>query len=438
MKKRVLVGSIFASANEYQSKLLELQLYFLGMTTESFDHVAVVNDTKDIKKFNTKVIDAEVIKKSTGNHPIPTECHISGLRKLLKYFKENVDNYDYFLFLDSDAFPIRENWDLEQAKLLKNYGKKMSMAIRYENLEQRLHSSVLFITGKNLDILSFDVSNKGLNLFGNTERDIRPVRFDKELLSITFPLIRSNRVNYHPLWCGVYFDSFYHHQCGTPLPQGRTMNGDAYWGGMTKNIKHDELTQQLINDPINFIRPLVGWEKDFYPVSTPIYSMWESDNLKFVKVSQNDLRDLLKLKMESWQSCHTTCFLNEADQKRWIDNINVVNPKDMIMMVYENDVKVGSLKVNSIDWLSGSAMIGWNVFEEHREKGIGKRLVKTGVEFAIKVMNLRHLSAEILSFNEPSIKCALNAGMKEVGRRSNFVFRDGKYVDSIIFEKVRD
>ena len=110
---KILVGTILAKDDEVQREWLSLQLSFLKATTSVFDHMAIVwGGVKDKEIYEiTTVVEPEL--KLQGS-----EAHVKGLHYLLHLFKQQQGQFDYFLFLDSDAFPIRVGWaELLKAKL---------------------------------------------------------------------------------------------------------------------------------------------------------------------------------------------------------------------------------------------------------------------------------------------------------------------------------
>jgi RimJ/RimL family protein N-acetyltransferase len=94
--------------------------------------------------------------------------------------------------------------------------------------------------------------------------------------------------------------------------------------------------------------------------------------------------------------------------------------------------KVGIFKVFGIDYQNRTADTGWDIFEDHRGKGFGKKLVAAGAAFCFNILNLHRLNAEILSTNVASLRCAEAAGYVLEGTRRQAVHKEGKYVDSHI------
>jgi RimJ/RimL family protein N-acetyltransferase len=434
---RLLVGSVYADCGPAQVEWLRLQRSFLEATTTDYDLVVVVNDTVINPPFGSEVAVVRAISRKD-----PSQAHVGGLIDLVECFRRRQDRYTHFLIIDNDAFPIRKGWFADLVGCMKD--REIAIAIRSENLEQRLHASILLAKKEALGNLEF-VLSEGTSLLGDVEKDIMPVKYAGEQLRRVFPLMRSNRRNVHPTRCGVYYDMFYHHGCGTPnhgQKHERWMRGDLYWNGIVPSGVNDcaGFRDRLFNDPEGFVAYLAGWSPTKYPEGkkTPEFGLaWAWDGISFRKVGEDDLETLMRLKMEVWENNHSLTFLNMRDQMKWLEGLKTTNPDNLVLVAIESGEKFGILKVLGIDWVSRSASIGWDVLDGHRGKGKGKRLVEAGVRFCTDVLGLGSLDAEVVGSNKASHKCALAAGFREVGVRQGRLWKNGEYEDSVIYEFVR-
>jgi hypothetical protein len=226
----------------------------------SFDHVTFCAAPLKTKTFqeNSLLLTNDALKSARQS-----SAHMGGLTELLDYFKQYQSMYDHFLFIDSDAFPIRKGWYTTLCDKLKRY--EIAICLRPENLEQRLHSSVLFAKREALDRLKFQISKQHLNdLVGQKENDLQVAPYQDEFRNSAFPLLRSNKVQRHPLLCGVYYDMFYHNGCGS----GRNFNMRArgYWHHMSnQRAEVQNLINELMANPNKFIKEIAGWSPELYP-----------------------------------------------------------------------------------------------------------------------------------------------------------------------------
>lgn len=257
--KDLLIGTAFVDDSELQRKWLDLQLAFIrATTTEEFDHVVVVSGEVKNKPF---------APDSTVIHPMQkfeqlggSLAHQQSLNILSDYFERQKDNYRYFLFLDCDAFPIRQNWLYLLTQKMPHH--EVAAIVRPENLEQRLHASVLFAKPEALGNLNFVATEVGYNQAGEMERDLNPPYYqDRKNLALS--MVRSNKTEVHPIGCGVYFDMFYHHTNGSGCKY--IEKSKWYWDHVIPPT--DDLfdfTDQLMDDPNEFIHQLAGWNPEEY------------------------------------------------------------------------------------------------------------------------------------------------------------------------------
>lgn len=261
IEDRVLIGSVFANDSEEQAGWLALQLAYIRATTKNFHHVTFIPSAdrpiNDYFRTHTELIPSFGDKTLTSNW-----AHLVGLEELLEYFKRHRGQYSSFLFLDSDAFPIRKNW-LALLRARMRPPIEIAIAMRPENIEQRLHSSILMAMPEALDNLSWGIGCSGLDLVGNSEEDVTVPHYQFDNREKVYTLVRSNQHNVHPLLCGVYYDMFYHHGCGS----GRAfvVRSQPYWAhAVEENVDVAALTRRLLEDPVRFVNHLAGWKPDEY------------------------------------------------------------------------------------------------------------------------------------------------------------------------------
>jgi len=296
MTKRLLVGATFRDAQADQLDWLDLQLVFLHTTTETYDHVSFVNgkgrysyrespeigNVLEFDKRDTRVIG--IGDAHTQRSPSPTSAqHIDALNGLLAYFKKHKADYDYFLFLDNDAFPIRRGWLDDLVMKMDETGKLIAVVVRPENLEIRWHASVLLAKPEALDGLCFQLQHiPGGDFMGVDELDVGIGGFQDGSRDRVWPLIRTNKLNLHPVAYGIYFDMFYHHTFGARRHVRRGHDTHVPWDTLrwgrnlyaTQYIDENydaegQISQQLWDDPAAFVSKLAGWSPDRYASFDP-------------------------------------------------------------------------------------------------------------------------------------------------------------------------
>jgi RimJ/RimL family protein N-acetyltransferase len=159
------------------------------------------------------------------------------------------------------------------------------------------------------------------------------------------------------------------------------------------------------------------------------------NNISFRKADKQDAAKLLELKNESHFGTHTVTLANMTSQEKWLEAISEEThcPRNLVLIASTTrEFDCGIFKLLNIDWQSRRAEAGWDIFHECRGKGLGKRLVKAGVDFAFEILNLRRLDAQILATNEKSLKCAQAAGFEVEGTQRSAIFKKDRYVDNLL------
>lgn len=198
-KADLAVGSVFSGGGHNQ-QWLEMQLAALDRTTDGYEHFVYLNQA-----------DPEIFTRSTiigrsGEKREATPSHLEGLHALRDAFRAR--SHKRYLILDSDCFPVGENWValLDQAMAIA--GKRFAAPARVENLHFFPHPAVLYTT--DAGCIDFAVE-EGANFLGEKFSDIAC----DGPRDAWFPLLKTNRLSPHLFLAAIYYDMFYHHGCGT-------------------------------------------------------------------------------------------------------------------------------------------------------------------------------------------------------------------------------
>jgi [ribosomal protein S5]-alanine N-acetyltransferase len=83
------------------------------------------------------------------------------------------------------------------------------------------------------------------------------------------------------------------------------------------------------------------------------------------------------------------------------------------------------------------AIIGYCMHPKHRGKGITTKAVKLVTAYAFEKYNLKRISGWCRTFNKASARVLEKAGYKLEGIMRKNKFKDGKYLDDMIWAKVK-
>ena len=255
--RKTLIASVyyFDGKNEEENRLwFNLQKKFLRKNTFSYEFAVLLNGCKDDSWFKG----CEII----GN--IEQSLHKNAIQKVIEYFRAN--DFDSYCLLDSDCFPIVKNWPMKLRSYIEEHNLWYASVSRVENGETFPHPAAQFINSKYINDPMFDYTEDAVSTDLNTGETFRDTgtcnqKKDENGRIIWYPLLRTNRINVHPLLCGIYGDYFYHHGMGSRWPKNRCYRGmriyDSY--GIKANPKNVEYTfDRLRENPESFINYLMG------------------------------------------------------------------------------------------------------------------------------------------------------------------------------------
>lgn len=246
---KILIMSVYApcALNEHWHRL---QKHFIKKNTLlPYDFKIITNNvTADL--FDKQ----EIIRKNDENigHP-------AGIEQMLEYMRTH-EEYSSYLILDSDCFPVRPGWHEVLDQQMKRFNKDIAAPIRYENLDLFPHPCVVYINKKGIKNPKINFNYQEVkNLLGDSINEVGGAMC--ELNDAVLPMLRSNRVNLHPVAAGIYHHLFYHHAAGSRGFDFRLIKEYDYCGHWIDNESHADfgkkIFETLIEDPETFIDKLM-------------------------------------------------------------------------------------------------------------------------------------------------------------------------------------
>lgn len=103
-----------------------------------------------------------------------------------------------------------------------------------------------------------------------------------------------------------------------------------------------------------------------------------------------------------------------------------------------NGELVGSIMLNSIRWFNHKAKISIFIKLSEQNKGYAKRSLRMIVDHCFNMLNFHRLEAEIVDYNEKSIKLFESLGFKREGTMREAKYYEGKYHDIYLYGLIRD
>lgn len=158
----------------------------------------------------------------------------------------------------------------------------------------------------------------------------------------------------------------------------------------------------------------------------------EADNAMLLSLI-NDPDTEMMLGGSSWP-------VSEAEQLKWFEHQE--RSRDVlrcIVALQENEKAIGTIILSDIDQKNAIGHIHIKMSKDGgRGKGYGTDAVNTMVQYAFEELRLNCIYANILSYNEASIKLFERCGFKRDGVLRQRVFKKGRFVDMLAYSKVAD
>ncbi len=259
------MNKLVANINDKNHKLLIMTVYAPSVLNEHWyslqkhfieKNTLIPYDFKIItNNVNSSIFEDEevfVVNKMNIGHPAAIEQMLEHMR--------GQNSYDSYLILDSDAFPVRPGWHDILDQQMKRFKKNIASPIRYENLDVFPHPCFVYMNkeGLNNPKVNFNY-NKVKNLMGDMIDEVGGAM--TEVIDDVLPLLRSNRINLHPMAAAIYHHLFYHHAAGSRGFDFRVIkeyNYCSHWINADTHEKYGrQLFDALIQDPDNFIDKLM-------------------------------------------------------------------------------------------------------------------------------------------------------------------------------------
>ena len=105
------------------------------------------------------------------------------------------------------------------------------------------------------------------------------------------------------------------------------------------------------------------------------------------------------------------------------------------IVLLEKDILAGHISLHDIDHLNRHAFLGILIgLEEYRSKGYGAEAIRLLLNYGFNTLNLHNIMLSVHADNPRGISCFKKAGFQESGRRREWLFKDGKYIDIIYMD----
>ena len=133
-------------------------------------------------------------------------------------------------------------------------------------------------------------------------------------------------------------------------------------------------------------------------------------------------------------------FPNSRDRQRAYFEQLKKSESDVVLAIVDtaSGQHVGNVGLHRIDWVHRSAELGIVIGEKaFWGKGYGRQAWAMITNYGFETLNLHRIYAWVLEGNDSSAKCAEASGFNRVGTVPDAFFKNGKYLSSSIYNRIR-
>jgi len=125
-------------------------------------------------------------------------------------------------------------------------------------------------------------------------------------------------------------------------------------------------------------------------------------------------------------------------EKTWLET-TAKDPNSVVWVLEVDGLAAGTTVIREIDWKNGFGTTGTMIGDKSLwGKGIGREVMQLRTRYAFMQLPLRKLKSSYFDGNAASARAQAAAGYREVGRYRADRFVDGRWVDEILTEVLRE
>lgn len=122
-------------------------------------------------------------------------------------------------------------------------------------------------------------------------------------------------------------------------------------------------------------------------------------------------------------------------EREWLDNALKNKEINFAIVNLENDELMGNCGFVKVNYKDRIGTVGIFIGdEEQRGKGYGTEALRLLLDYGFNYLNFNNVMLLVKSFNERAINCYKKVGFKEIGRRRQCYFLNGKYYDDVYMD----
>ena len=130
--------------------------------------------------------------------------------------------------------------------------------------------------------------------------------------------------------------------------------------------------------------------------------------------------------------------VNETQQAAWFEALSKSQTSQRYVIRNSvSDYMIGVFRVDNIDLINKSVMVGLDIAPRFRGRGISYQVYEHFIDHFFKEIGMNRIYLYVLETNEIAHHVYEKLGFEEEGRQRQAVFRDGRYVDYVMMSLLK-
>ncbi|MCQ5366115.1 UDP-4-amino-4,6-dideoxy-N-acetyl-beta-L-altrosamine N-acetyltransferase [Anoxybacillus salavatliensis] len=124
-------------------------------------------------------------------------------------------------------------------------------------------------------------------------------------------------------------------------------------------------------------------------------------------------------------------IISLEEHRKWFHKLKE-DERTVVKIFYLDHIPLGVVNFTNIDFENGKCSWGFYIGNQNAPKGSGTLMGYLALNFIFEELNIRKLCAEVISFNEKSIRYHQRLGFRTEGVLREHVFKNHQYADVIL------
>jgi len=135
-----------------------------------------------------------------------------------------------------------------------------------------------------------------------------------------------------------------------------------------------------------------------------------------------------------WRFLHDAKLYSITETRKWLENMGLTSRRFIIELTDGHVCDfIGVVRIDHIDHLNRNCYVGMDIHPKFRGNGYSQVAYKLLIDYLFRDLNYNVLYLEVLETNTRAIHVYEKLGFVKTGSFPFKVFRDGKYVNSLIY-----